>query len=113
MYIRTDTFEMHRLPSGSCFEVDDFIAPAISILNQKGYLTAFCCSGHAEDPHDPELAYIAFEFGGITPVTIPAGWYWAFDGQMEYRYEAVTQTMIEAVMSELTAWAAALPSAVD
>lgn len=29
------------------FECDDLIAPAISLLNKKGYKTMFCCSGHA------------------------------------------------------------------
>lgn len=28
------------------FECDDLIAPAISLLNKKGYKTVFCCSGH-------------------------------------------------------------------
>lgn len=28
------------------FECDDFIAPAISLLNKKGYKTYACCSGH-------------------------------------------------------------------
>ena len=28
------------------FECDDLIAPAISLLNKKGYKTEFCCSGH-------------------------------------------------------------------
>ena len=28
------------------FECDDLIAPAISLLNRKGYKTLFCCSGH-------------------------------------------------------------------
>ena len=28
------------------FECDDIIAPAISLLNKKGYKTNFCCSGH-------------------------------------------------------------------
>ena len=28
------------------FECDDLIAPAISLLNRKGYKTTFCCSGH-------------------------------------------------------------------
>lgn len=31
------------------FEVDEFIAPIISILNRKGYTTEFCCSGHSDD----------------------------------------------------------------
>lgn len=28
------------------FECDELIAPAISLLNKKGYETIFCCSGH-------------------------------------------------------------------
>lgn len=28
------------------FEVDDLIAPIISILNKKGYYTEYCCQGH-------------------------------------------------------------------
>lgn len=111
MYIRSDTYEIEQSPSSICFAVDDLIAPAIAILNQKGYRTAFCCSGHADHPHDPELSYIAFEFGGITPEVLPAGWYWACDGQMEYQYETVTQASIASVMSGLTSWAESLPSA--
>lgn len=111
MYIRTDTFEMNYSPSDNCFEVDDLIAPAISTLNQKGYRTAFCCSGHAERPHNPELAYIAFEFGGITPETLPDGWYWAFDGQMEHRYDTITLETVASVMSALSIWTESLPDA--
>ena len=32
--------------SRAYFECDDLIAPAISLLNKKGYRTRFCCSGH-------------------------------------------------------------------
>ena len=32
--------------SKNYFECDDLIAPAISLLNKKGYKTEFCCSGH-------------------------------------------------------------------
>ncbi len=28
------------------FEVDEVIAPLIQLLNKKGYVTRFCCSGH-------------------------------------------------------------------
>lgn len=37
------------------FECDDLIAPAILLLNNKGYKTKYCCCGHPlmrVDPHD-------------------------------------------------------------
>lgn len=52
------------------FEVDELIAPIIRILNLKGYLTEFCCSGHF-DPIDEDeqypATYIAFKAGIIIP----------------------------------------------
>ena len=109
MFIRFDTYEIEQSLSTNCFEVDDLIAPAISSLNRKGYKTAFSCSGHPDTGHDPEIAYIAFTFGGITPEYLPAGWNWVFDGQMEYRYHTATASTIKLVMSRLTAWAETLP----
>ncbi|MBQ6501541.1 MAG: hypothetical protein IJI87_09240 [Mogibacterium sp.] len=109
MFINQDTYEVTAEPTDNHFEVDDLIAPAIAVLNQKGYKTAFCCSGHSDCLHNPELAYIAFEFGGITPETLPHGWQWVCDGQMEYEYEEVSLEIIAAVMTDLLAWAEALP----
>lgn len=109
MYIRTDNYEIEQSPTANCFQVDDLIAPVISLLNRKGYKTAFCCSGHPNTDHDPELAYIAFEFGCITPETLPTDWYWVCDGQMEYEYKEATQMSISNVMSALLSWAIALP----
>ena len=31
------------------FEIDDYIAKPVQILNLKGYKTRFCCSGHPYD----------------------------------------------------------------
>lgn len=31
------------------FEVDEMIAPIISLLNKKGYKTKYCCSGHLNE----------------------------------------------------------------
>jgi hypothetical protein len=38
------------------FEVDDLIAEPVRVLNQKGYVTKFCCSGHIcrDDMHASE-----------------------------------------------------------
>lgn len=37
------------------FECDDLIAPAISLLNKKGYKTLFCCSGHPYGSIDTDI----------------------------------------------------------
>ena len=42
------------------FECDDLIAPLISLLNQKGYKTRFCCSGHPF-PHYDEMYLLVYE----------------------------------------------------
>lgn len=39
------SFEDAKIES-PVFEVDELIAPVISILNKKGYHTEYCCSGH-------------------------------------------------------------------
>ena len=43
-YIDSRTFDIIENPT--FFEVDCEIAEAISILNKKGYITTFSCSGH-------------------------------------------------------------------
>ena len=58
------------------FEIDEKIAPHIKKLNDKGYLTDMCCSGH---PEEPCAGYITFD--AITSLqfityglTLPNGW---------------------------------------
>ena len=113
MYISYDDYEISKDPVENGFEVDDLIAPAVSILNKKGYRTAFCCSGHSDAGHHLELAYISFWFGEAPPEYLPEGWYWDSDGQMEYEYEHADpnalQNEIERVMSALSAWTDGLP----
>ena len=111
MYITKNGYKEILSPSEGCIEVDDLIGPAIMTLNRKGYYTAFSCSGHAESGHSPEIAYIQFEFGGITPETLPDGWEWVCDGQMEHQYEKATEEEITAVMNDLSSWATELPDA--
>src|SRR5699024_5601752 len=49
-------------------ELDELIAPTIILLNQKGYFTKYCCSGHwYENVCSP---YIYFE-SGFEPVCEP------------------------------------------
>ena len=112
MFIREDTFEITREPTGKCFEVDDLIAKTIQKLNLKGYITAFCCSGHVENRY-PEYAYISFWFGEITPEQLPSGWYWVKDGLMEYEYKSTSQEELKieiySVMGKLESGAKGLP----
>jgi len=63
------------------FEVDELIAPIISLLNKKGYKTQYCCSGHYNESkfegsellHDN--CYIVFksinDFKDVTQIKIP------------------------------------------
>lgn len=48
--MNADGFGEVFCPKSSCqgevVELDELIAPTIILLNQKGYLTKFCCSGH-------------------------------------------------------------------
>lgn len=53
-YIDIKTFDI----IDDVFEVDEYIAEAISILNKKGYYTKYCCSGHTFD----DGRYITFTF---------------------------------------------------
>ena len=113
MFINYDDYEISRKPFKNGFEVDDLIAPAISILNKLGYRTAFCCSGHAECEYYPEHAYIEFWFGETPPEHIPEGWYWESDGNMQYEYksfapDALNEEIIH-VMDGLSVWAEGLP----
>lgn len=41
------SFDTREANQEDYFECDDLIAPAISLLNRKGYTTKWCCSGHA------------------------------------------------------------------
>ncbi|MBD1379051.1 hypothetical protein [Metabacillus arenae] len=53
---------------GNVIELDELIAPVIIMLNQKGYLTKFCCSGHWYEL--VSTPYIYFHEGFI-PGTVP------------------------------------------
>lgn len=59
----TETYS-YRCPSTDCgdlgvVEIDDMIMPIIKVLNQKGYKTKFCCSGHYYENNTN--TYISFD----------------------------------------------------
>ena len=56
---------------GQLIEIDELMIPTIKILNQKGYITKFCCSGHYYGQHSN--GYIMFEEGVDIP-KLPSGW---------------------------------------
>lgn len=55
----------------SVIELDEWIAETIIILNNKGYQTAYCCSGHLYD--EVCETYIKFEDEDCVPSSIPEG----------------------------------------
>lgn len=57
---------------GNLVEIDEIFIEAIILLNEKGYYTKYCCSGHP-DPKGFHGAYISFYDGGCLPF-LPDGW---------------------------------------
>lgn len=63
---------------GELVEIDELMIPTIQILNQKGYFTEYCCSGHytSYDCH----TYIKFA-DGIDIPSVPHGFNKDKDGK--------------------------------
>lgn len=56
---------------GDVVEIDDILVPTIILLNQKGYYTESCCSGHLEDL--TRTSYIIFNEVVEKLPTVPNG----------------------------------------
>lgn len=69
-----ELFEYVYCPKTNCdgmlIEVDELLIPTIKVLNQKGYITKYCCSGHYDGQHSN--SYIMFD-DGITLPSLPKG----------------------------------------
>lgn len=75
----------YKCPLTSCgdlnvVEIDDMILPIIKILNEKGYITEYCCSGHSYE--DNTNTYIAFNIETI-PKVLPKGF--ILEGEQYYK----------------------------
>ena len=74
-------------PKNNCYgeiaEIDELLIPTIKVLNQKGYLTDYCCSAHAYEIHEASNTYISFS-EGIMPPNIPIGFQLEGNGEDKY-----------------------------
>ena len=83
--------------AGTVVEIDELMLPAIRLLNQKGYLTAFCCSGHVYDNGCDahvileSLMLDIFEDEAIIKIKelLPVSWTMEIDklGRMNFRHQ--------------------------
>lgn len=108
------------------FECDDAIAYAILKLNQKGYKTEYCCSGHPGD-NNP---YILFDrwtsivLDNFTEIIHPNNWNVDRDRHSRYKYKSLSirrrftekemieftdEELIDKAMKELDEWVDKLP----
>ena len=118
-----------QLKITNVFECDDLIVDSIIMLNQKGYLTDFCCSGHEGEGRSVQ-PYVSFTRIGSLEIDLnhiepPKNWhtreeksssglvihysiYRHFTDE-EFENNSIT-SLIELAMEELYSWADSLPN---
>lgn len=55
--------------------LDADIYPTIKILNEKGYYTDYCCSGHRDDTYADSTSYAYISFGPVSKMAEMSGLY--------------------------------------
>lgn len=120
-YTEEDTWVMcpNTKCNGNVIEVDELILPTIKLLNQKGYHTKFCCSGHTYDKI--VNCYIMFD-NEIDIPSVPKGFSKDFGGInesnicVEANVTSINYTEYQAYKfilkanTELLKWARSLPN---
>lgn len=91
--------------NGQLIEVDELIMPTIIMLNEKGYATAFCCSGHFYQADRASNCYIKFseDYSDVLG-RLPEGFVWEDDNTIRKNF---------AVSSEREAYFAVMETAKD
>ena len=132
--MHTETFDMYlsdqcTIPNGYML-IDDLIAPTIQVLNRKGYITEWSCSGHSLEESfiidgefgkyikatSPPNSYISFK-EDISLPTLPCGFVkdsvsnkltirkWSYDGD---NFFEISRNILE-TMEQIYKWALDLP----
>lgn len=72
MYMNSKNYSLSSIKiNDSYIEIDELIAPAVQLLNKKGYITSYSCSGHFGN-NCLRHVYISFR-PGIELLSIPDG----------------------------------------
>lgn len=90
---------------GEIVEIDDFILPTIILLNQKGYKTLHCCSGHSNE--NVSNCYIKFDESIQLP-SIPKG-FRKSNNTIRKMFENPELSQIVETAVDLLKWANNLP----
>lgn len=103
--------------AGEIVDIDELFLPIIKLLNQKGYITKYCCSGHVYS-NIPDT-YIVFKESVKVLPNIPEEFDVENDGviKISYRYsdgvsELELYNSIIENAKKLLKWAAELPRSV-